>query len=204
MDKFSISPSSFLVTVHRLKGTDLLTNSRDAILSLLTTHHIECEARSHRYGVLALEVNCNMIFRVFSSPLGIDLQAPLRSTDWECPWADHLADFLWPPPEVLDGPVKLGPSLANVDLHQLSLSTNIILHVFSSPLGLGVMPRDRECPWGDILTKLMACPIAQFGRGQAVFLVTLAFTKPNFKHFLVGCGWHLQRAGSFHPPCCQE
>ena len=61
---------------------------------------------------------------------------------------------------------------------------NIILHVFSSPLGLGVMPRDRECLWGDILTKLMACPIAQFGRGQADLLVTLSFTQLSFEHFL--------------------
>ena len=69
-----------------------------------------------------------MILCVFSSPLRVDQQAPLcdlviGSTDGACTWADQLSDFLWPLPEVLDYPAKFGPGLANVDLHQLSLST---------------------------------------------------------------------------------
>ena len=82
----------------------------------------------HKYQVRALEVSCNMILCVFSSPLRVDQQAPLcdlviGSTDGACTWADQLSDFLWPLPEVLDYPAKFGPGLANVDLHQLSLST---------------------------------------------------------------------------------
>ncbi len=54
----------------------------------------------------------------FVSSLRVDLQAPLcdlvvGSTDREYPWADHIADFLWPLPEVLNDPVKLGPGLVS-------------------------------------------------------------------------------------------